>query len=270
MPQPPISMKPVPLHRLQPPPRQNGQPRSNSAPGSTKGKNDGLNRTASRCPKKSSVNAISVALRSASVTPSSMYSPSIWWNIGLCVASSSQRNVAPGATIRIGGLRVRMVRICTGEVCVRSTISSNVFQSVSICGPSATAKPSSPKMATASIRTWVSRCRLPAAAGRPGSVTSTTRARSTARAAATSCSSLAATRASISPLTLFMASPTRGRSAGGSLPRSFMSADSAPFLPRNCAWVARMFCSSTSGAIASLNEAPTPSIWAMRSVVVVM
>ncbi len=56
------------------------------------------------------------------VSPSSTASSSIWWNTGLCVASSvSVRKHLPGLPTYSGSGRVSMARICTGEVCVRST-----------------------------------------------------------------------------------------------------------------------------------------------------
>ena len=54
--------------------------------------------------------------------PRSITSPSTWWNIGVCVASLSDLYVRPGAMMRIGGGWLIIVRICTGEVCVRSSI----------------------------------------------------------------------------------------------------------------------------------------------------
>ncbi len=50
-----------------------------------------------------------------------MTSPSTWWNIGEWVASWSQRKVRPGTMMRSGGCCASIVRICTGEVWVRST-----------------------------------------------------------------------------------------------------------------------------------------------------
>ena len=48
--------------------------------------------------------------------------PSIWWNIGEWLASGgSLRCTLPGITMRKGGFSFSMVRICTGEVCVRSS-----------------------------------------------------------------------------------------------------------------------------------------------------
>ena len=56
--------------------------------------------------------------------PSPTTSPSICWNIGLCVRSGlSRRNTRPGAMIRIGGRCVSMCRICIDEVCVRSSVA---------------------------------------------------------------------------------------------------------------------------------------------------
>ena len=46
--------------------------------------------------------------------------------------------------------------------------ASKLWKSVSICGPSATSKPSSAKMATACSRIWVRRCSRPAGTARPG------------------------------------------------------------------------------------------------------
>ena len=63
-------------------------------------------------------------LRSASVMSSSTASPSIWWNWGVCVASESGRYTRPGITTYSGGGWASIARICIGEVCVRSTVSS--------------------------------------------------------------------------------------------------------------------------------------------------
>ena len=57
--------------------------------------------------------------------PSSTARPSSWVNIGEWVGSSSRRYTCPGATIRIGGGWVSIVRTWTGEVWVRSTMSSD-------------------------------------------------------------------------------------------------------------------------------------------------
>ena len=63
--------------------------------------------------------------RSASVIPRSTAKASIWWNTGEWRASRvSLRYVRPGATTKIGGDWVSMVRICTGDVCVRSMTCS--------------------------------------------------------------------------------------------------------------------------------------------------
>ena len=61
------------------------------------------------------------------VRPSSTARPSIWWNTGLCVASSaSLRKHLPGLTTYSGSGLVSMALICTGEVCVRSTMPDRV------------------------------------------------------------------------------------------------------------------------------------------------
>ena len=82
---------------------------------------------------------------------------------------------------RIGGFWISMVRICTGEVWVRSSIRepsgfglkknvscmsragwlggkfnmAKLYSSVSMSGPSATAKPMSAKIAVSSSTTWL-------------------------------------------------------------------------------------------------------------------
>ena len=56
--------------------------------------------------------------------PSSTASPSSWWNIGVWVASESRRYTLPGTTMKIGGSCCSIARTCIGEVCVRSSTSS--------------------------------------------------------------------------------------------------------------------------------------------------
>ena len=87
-----------------------------------KGKNDGRKRVRRSGPKNARTKASSVPFSSAMVTFRSTSSPSIWWNIGVCVASESARYTFPGTTTRMGGFWVSMVRTCPGEVCVRSTM----------------------------------------------------------------------------------------------------------------------------------------------------
>ncbi len=65
--------------------------------------------------------ACSIAFKLAKLTFSPTTMPSTWWNIGVCVMSESQRYTRPGAMIASGGSCARMARICTGEVCVRSS-----------------------------------------------------------------------------------------------------------------------------------------------------
>src|SRR5438132_1011828 len=75
-----------------------------STPGSTNGKYDGRKRIAmSSRSKNARQNCVTVALRSARLTPSSTHRPSTWWNIGEWVASWSWRYTRPGQMIRIGG-----------------------------------------------------------------------------------------------------------------------------------------------------------------------
>ena len=64
----------------------------------------------------------SVPLRSLKVMLVSTQRPSTWWKMGECVAScASLRWTLPGMTMRTGGGCCSMVRICTGEVWVRSS-----------------------------------------------------------------------------------------------------------------------------------------------------
>ena len=76
-------------------------------------------------PYSSLANTSSTPRRSAMVTPLSITRPSIWLKMGECVAStSSERYTRPGEMMRMGGFWLSMVRTCTGEVWVRSTMSS--------------------------------------------------------------------------------------------------------------------------------------------------
>ena len=93
-----------------------------STDGSVNGKKSGRSRVRSPSPNIASTNALIAPRRSAMVRPSSTARHSIWWNTGLCVASRvSVRKHLPGLTTYSGSGRVSMDRICTGEVCVRST-----------------------------------------------------------------------------------------------------------------------------------------------------
>src|SRR5690606_32254954 len=117
IPAPMISIQPVPLHALQPPPPQIKQLTSASALGSVNGKKDGRKRTRAPGPKNSRANAATVALRSTKLIPSSTTRPSICSKAGACEASNGSRRYAiPGTTTRIGGRNACMVRICTGDV----------------------------------------------------------------------------------------------------------------------------------------------------------
>ena len=80
-----------------------------SAEGSVNGKNDGRKRTGrSSRSKKLRMKSASTPFRSANETDSSTHSPSIWWSIGVCVTSESQRYTRPGAMMRSGGSCVCM------------------------------------------------------------------------------------------------------------------------------------------------------------------
>ena len=76
--------------------------------------------------KNASMNPCRMAFRLAKLTPSSTSRPSTWWNIGVCVASESMRYTRPGAMTASGrrSRAARSARICTGEVCVRSSARS--------------------------------------------------------------------------------------------------------------------------------------------------
>jgi len=95
---------------------------------------------------------------------------------------------APGVMIRTGGVWLVMTRICTGEVWVRSSRSSvsqkvseasiegwcagvfsavKLLKRVSMSGPSATVKPSRPKIAAVSSITRDTGCLAPGANQRP-------------------------------------------------------------------------------------------------------
>ena len=63
------------------------------------GKYDGRKRVVMPAPNMAAAKWSRVPLRCAIVMPSSMASPTTWWNIGLCVASySSVRKTRPGQT----------------------------------------------------------------------------------------------------------------------------------------------------------------------------
>ncbi len=89
MPQPRISIQPVPLQAPQPAPWQSWHSTSISADGSVNGKNEGRKRTAVDGEKKRRAKCVSVALRSTNDTPSSMASPSICSKAGACDGSNA-------------------------------------------------------------------------------------------------------------------------------------------------------------------------------------
>jgi hypothetical protein len=64
---------------------------STSTLGSVNGKKPVRRRSSRSRPNIARANSSSVPFRSASVMPSSTARPSIWWNIGVCVASLSRR-----------------------------------------------------------------------------------------------------------------------------------------------------------------------------------
>src|SRR5436853_246859 len=118
MPQPSNSTQPLVLHTLHgsfaliyPLPPHLKQVIAISALGSVNGKNDGCSRVFVLEPKNDFMAWSSVPLRSQKVMFVSTHKPSIWWNIGECVASaSSLRWTLPGMTIRTGGGCFSIVR----------------------------------------------------------------------------------------------------------------------------------------------------------------
>ncbi len=127
--------------------------------------------------------------------PSSTASPSIWWKVGVWVASGvSRRYTRPGDTMYTGGSCVSIVLIWDGDVSVRSTVSgsrksvwtgdregcpcgkfsaSKLYRVVSTSRPSTIVYPRPRKMSSNSRRICVMRCRWPRRTGVPGIVTST-------------------------------------------------------------------------------------------------
>jgi hypothetical protein len=96
MPQPAISTQPCERHTRQgaPPgsadaPRHTWHSIDTSADGSVNGKKSGRSRVRRPSPNMASTNARIAPRRSAMVRPSSTARHSIWWNTGLCVASSA-------------------------------------------------------------------------------------------------------------------------------------------------------------------------------------
>ena len=69
---------------------------------------------------KRRANSVSTPFNSAKLTFSPTRKPSIWWNIGECVTSSSRRKTLPPLTIAMGGVWVLISRTCTLLVWVRS------------------------------------------------------------------------------------------------------------------------------------------------------
>ena len=85
-------------------------------------------------PNSARANVFSVLFKSAMLTSRATYSPSIWWNWSMWLASiCSARYTRPGNTSRSGGLRSSIARTQPGEVCVRSR-RSRVAERVSAPG----------------------------------------------------------------------------------------------------------------------------------------
>src|SRR5216684_119854 len=188
---------------------------------------------------------------------------------------------------RIGGFWLSMVRICTGEVWVRSNSREpsgfsgkknvscmsragwlagklskvKLYASVSMSGPSATANPMSAKIAVSSSFTCVNGCTRPTSAGgsRTGRVTSTVSVLSRASSACALSSSL---RAAIAVLTSsfspWMSGPCCLRSSGLIVPSLFSNSEIAPFLPSA---ETRTLSSAASSAAAATAARIRASSW---------
>src|SRR3989338_567875 len=130
MPAPSISSHPLPPHTLHPFPLQRLQEISTSALGSVKGKKEGLRRILVSGPKYVLAKRESTPLRCPKFTPSHAVlpltiSPSIWWNMKECRASTvSGLNTLPGAIILMGGFCFCITLICTVEVWLLRRTSS--------------------------------------------------------------------------------------------------------------------------------------------------
>ena len=110
--------------------------------------------------------------------------------------------------------------------------ASKLNQSDSICGPSATAKPMSAKIAVSSSITCDTGWMVPRGRGRPGSVTSSHSARSrSSSAASASAARLARRAASSSSFRPLSAGPAVWRSSGDISPSSRIFRLTSPFLP---------------------------------------
>ncbi len=89
-----------------------------------------MNRVFVPGPKSSARKAATVPFRSAIEMPWSTTRPSTWWKTGECVAStSSLRYTRPGTMRRSGAPWRRISRICTGDVCVRSSRGETALRS---------------------------------------------------------------------------------------------------------------------------------------------
>ena len=241
-------------------------------PGSTNGKKSGRILVRSPSPNIASTNDWIAPRRSAMVSPSSTARHSIWWNTGLCVASSgSVRKHLPGLTTYTGSGRVSRARICTGEVCVRSTTpewppsgpatkivscisragwsggkfsASKLYHSASTSGPSAISYPMPTNTSASRSPTVVTGCLAPAGCRSQGRVTSTVSSTSTRWSRSASSS---ACRASSACRTSRRAAPTRwpasALACGGSAPISALASASGD---RSPAWASRAAFSSSS------------------------
>ena len=188
-----------------------------------------------------------------------------------------------------------MVRICTGDVCVRSSRSSAVRASpsprisalsiqnvsvrsfvgwwsgvlsavkllkrVSMSGPSATVKPSFPKIRAVSAMTRLSGCSTPGAGQRPGSVASTS---SALALPAEAPAPFAASAASTSARQACTALPKAGRSSFGTSFIALMSAGMEPFRPtyliRSCSTAAASAAAAISASDAAFPCSSSSSV----------
>ena len=130
--------------------------------------------------------------------------------------------------------------------------ASKLYQSVSICGPSATAKPISARIAVTSSVTWLTGWIVPCLRSRAGSVTSSHSDRSLSSKAASASASFFAERAAlISSFRALSAGPAVLRSSGVILPSSRIFRLTSPFLPTARTRSSSSVASSAAPAIAS-------------------
>ncbi len=152
--------------------------------------------------------------------------------------------------------QVEGVHLLPAEWCQGMLSASKLCQSVSTCGPSATAYPISAKIAVTSSVTWLTGWIVPCGRCRGGSVTSS---HSVFNRSSSAASSSAARRADsaelISPFSALSRGPASCRSSGVIRPSSRMARDTSPFLP-----TARTRTSSSVASSAAARDLAQPLV----------